>query len=281
MRSSSASRRCSAIRPPARAARACSSAGWNGIWRASAVARPRRRCRRRRPEASSRAGQGESTPMKPTALLLGLGLLLGACAPWAQESDPLFDEDASLEEENAESGRWYGDLQLRYDHLGSLNPLSGTKRMERARGRLRFGYRGTHENLEYAIAMKLARGNHSNKETRSWLDNEKSNAEELDEAMLRWTFEDSTQLLLGKTALPLDLSPMLWDHDLRPAGVSVARSFPVGDLDRFSFTGGYFRPMHLYGDDSNLGAVQLGYHWREGAPLSGAVKLAYLDFGNL
>ena len=219
--------------------------------------------------------------MKPTALLLGLGLLLVACAPGAQDSDPLFDEDAALEEESADEGRWYGDLQLRYDHLGSLNPLSGTSRMERARGRLRFGYRGTHENLEYAIAAKLARGSDSDADTRIWLDNEKSDTEELDEAMLRWTFEDSTQLLLGKTALPLDLSPMLWDHDLRPAGVSVARSFPVGDLDRLSVVGGYFRPMHLYGDDSNLAAVQLGYHWREGAPLSASVKLGYLDFGNL
>lgn len=210
-----------------------------------------------------------------------LGLLFVVAPAGAQESDPLFDEDATLEEEAAPAWRWYGDLQLRYDHLGSLNPLSGTSRMERAKARLRFGIRGVHENLEYAIAAKLARGNDSNDETLIWFDNEKSDTEELDEAMLRWTFEDSTQLLLGKTALPLDLSPMLWDSDLRPVGASVARSFPSGEFNRFSFVGGYFAPMHLYGDDSNLGAVQAGFHWREGAPLSGSVKLAYLDFGNL
>ena len=219
--------------------------------------------------------------MKPIARL-GLCLLLASAPLLAQdETDPLFGGEDTEEESEAPSGRWYGDLQLRYDHLGSLNPLSGTTRMERARSRLRVGWRDTRGNLEYAIAAKLARGTDSNKETRIWLDNEHSDAEELDEAMLRWTFDDSTQVLLGKTALPLDLSPMLWDHDLRPAGVSVARSWGVGELDRFSVVGGYFRPMHLYGDDSNLGAVQLGYHWREGAPLSASVQLAYLDFGNL
>lgn len=218
--------------------------------------------------------------MRGIAPLL-LGLLLAVTSVTAQEPDPLFDEDATLDEENADAARWYGDLQLRYDHLGSLNPLSGVTGMERAKARLRAGFRGVHERLEYAIAAKLARGNDSNAETLLWFDNEKTDTEELDEAMLRWTFEDSTQLLLGKTALPLDLSPMLWDSDLRPVGASLARSFASGEFNRFSFVGGYFAPMHLYGDDSNLGAVQASFHWREGAPLSGSVKLAYLDFGNL
>lgn len=220
--------------------------------------------------------------MKPLAwLALGLGFWMAAGPLWAQDDADPFADDAFEPAAEESTGRWYGDLQLRYDHLGSLNPLSGTTRMERARARLRTGWRDTRGNLQYAIAVKLARGNDSNAETRIWLDNEKSDAEELDEAMLRWTFEDSTQLLLGKTALPLDLSPMLWDHDLRPAGISAEHSWSIGEFDRFSFAGGYFRPMHLYGDDSNLGAVQIGYHWREGAPLSASVKLGYLDFGNL
>jgi len=198
-----------------------------------------------------------------------------------EETDPLFGGEESTEEAEIATGRFYGDLQARYDRIGSLNPLSGITRIERGRARLRFGWRDTRGNLEYAIAAKLLAGTHSNADTRAHLDNERADSVELDEAMLRWSFDQGTQLLLGKTALPLDLSPMLWDSDLRPAGISASRSVQVGDFDRFSLVGGAFMPMHLYGDDSRLGALQAGYHWREGAPFSGSVKLAYLDFGNL
>jgi hypothetical protein len=223
---------------------------------------------------------GAMNKMRETVCWLLLALLpAGAAAQ--EETDPLFGGEETDEEAEPASGRFYGDFQARYDRIGSLNPLSGITRIERGRARLRFGWRDTRGNLEYAIAAKLARGTDSNQDTRANLDNEESDAEELDEAMLRWTFDQGTELLLGKTALPLDLTPMLWDSDLRPAGISAARSFAVGDFDRFSLVGGAFVPMHLYGDDSRLAALQAGYHWREGAPFSASVKLAYLDFSHL
>lgn len=217
-------------------------------------------------------------------LVCWLALAGGMGSAAAQdETDPLFGGEEPVEEEagDASAGRFYGDFQLRHDHIGSLNPLGGFTRIERTRARLRAGWRGERDGLEYAIAVKLARGTDDNRDTRRNFDNEKADAEELDEAMLRWTFGRGTRLLLGKTSLPLDLSPMLWDPDLRPAGASLDHSWQVGEFDRFSLVGGYFRPMHLYGDDSTLGALQAAYHWREGAPFSGSVKLAYLDFGHL
>jgi hypothetical protein len=225
-----------------------------------------------------------------TMRMLGLWWLL-ACAPALaaaqDETDPLFGGDEAVEEEaESSSGRFYGDFQARYDRIGSLNPFTLTgippdTRIERGRARLRLGWRGSHGNLEYAIAAKLARATDANDDDHAIFDNEKGDAEELDEAMLRWSFEQGTQLLVGKTALPLDLTPMLWDADLRPAGISASRSFQIGDYDRLSLVGGAFMPLHRGGDDTRLAALQAGYHWREGAPFSASVKLAYLDFGNL
>jgi hypothetical protein len=219
--------------------------------------------------------------MKRYGLLGFFAVLLVAQATAQNEPDPLYDENAGIDDGKVPMGRFYGDLLLRYDHIGSLNPLSGTQRIERERARLRVGWRASHESVEYAIAAKIARGSDSNKETRANLDNERTDMQGLDELMLRWTINDSSRLLLGKTALPLDLSPMLWDADLRPAGISISKDFAVGDFDRVSLVGGLFAPQHLYEDDSTLGAVQLGYHWREGAPFSGAVRLGYLHFDDL
>ena len=219
--------------------------------------------------------------------LLGCGLVLVVAQGFAQTEsdpyaeDPYAEEETSAEETAAPVARFYGDFTLRHDHVGSLNPLARRKRIERERARLRFGWRGTHENIEWAIAAKLARGTDSNRDTLANLDNEKTDSQGLDELMLRWNFNESTQLLLGKTHLPIDLTPMVWDSDFRPAGISLSKSFSVNEFDRVSLVGGYFAPMHLFEDDSRLGAFQVGYHWREGAPFSGSVKLGYLHFSDL
>jgi hypothetical protein len=213
---------------------------------------------------------------------IGFCALLAAAQAWAQSPDPLFSEEAPAEDEtSAESGRFYGDLTVRYDRVGSLNPLGGDTHFDRVRSRLRAGWRGTRGDFEYAIAGRINRSSDSNDLTLARLDNEKADDERLDEMMLRWHIDDASQLTVGKTALPLDLTPMVWDADFRPAGVSYGRNIAVGDFDRFSFVGGYFAPMHLHGDDSRLGALQAGYHWREGAPLSASVRLGYLHFSNL
>ena len=36
----------------------------------------------------------------------------------------------------------------------------------------------------------------------------------------------------GKAPLPLELSPLTWDRDLRPAGVSIDHSIALNDFDR-------------------------------------------------
>ncbi len=97
---------------------------------------------------------------------------------------------------------WYGDLK-------------------RNRSRFRFGARRMFDNLEFGIALEAALGSDDNRDNRRNNDNERSDAVNLDEFYLRWNAGDNTSLLFGRTALPLSLTPMLWDADLRPIIATV------------------------------------------------------------
>jgi hypothetical protein len=188
---------------------------------------------------------------------------------------PAFAQD----EEGASSDwSWYGDLQLRVDHV---QDLAGRDDVERNRGRVRFGARRLFDQIEFGIALEGALGSDDNRDNRRNNDNERSDAVNLDEFYLRWNAGDETSLLFGRTAFPLSLTPMLWDADLRPIGASVSHNIATGDFDRLALTAGYFAGTHLYGDDSRIAAVQAGWFLREGAEVSGDIQIAWLDFSEL
>jgi hypothetical protein len=98
---------------------------------------------------------------------------------------------------------------------------------------------------------------------------------------MRWHVGENASVLLGKTEFPLQLAPMLWDQDLRPVGASANLSLALNEFDRLQLIGGYFTGNLMYGDDSRIGAIQVAYHWREGAPINGSMLVSYLDFSNL
>lgn len=187
---------------------------------------------------------------------------------------------AFAQDEEGASSDWfgYGDLQLRVDHV---QDLAGRDDVERNRGRVRFGARRQFEYLEFGIALEGALGSDDNRDNRRNNDNERSDAVNLDEFYLRWSAGDDTSLLFGRTALPLSLTPMLWDADLRPIGASVSHNIATGDFDRLALTAGYFAGTHLYGDDSRIAAIQAGWFLREGADFSGDIQIAWLDFSDL
>lgn len=112
-------------------------------------------------------------------------------------------------------------------------------------------------------------------------DNEPRDEFELDRLFLRWLPSANDELTVGKTDLPLDLSPMLWDDDLRPIGVALTGRRPVGAFDEFEWSLGYFEPDHPFGGDEAMVAGQIAYVARQGALTGGSVRLAYLDFDDL
>ena len=201
-------------------------------------------------------------------------------AAYAQGAvDPLLaDQATDAWEADDAASRWYGDLALRGE---STRGFSNRDDIERLRSRLRLGWRHDGETLSLRVAAKLGLGSDDNRDNRRNLDNEESNGAGLDDALLTWHANERIDVHFGKTAFPLATTPLVWDSDLRPLGASLAASWPVADFDRISLVAGYFAGQHLYGDDSRIGAMQLGWHYHEGAPFSAETLLAYIDFNDL
>ena len=191
------------------------------------------------------------------------------------------DAPADSENGGAPAWNWFGDLMLRGDRVEDIPRPTDTS-FSRVFGRGRFG--ATWDPiplLDFGAAIKLAAASNPNSEDRLHNSNERSNDAALDQLFVRFIAGDSAAFLLGKSAFPLQLSPMLWDPDLRPAGASADLAFAVGDFDRLQILAGYFAGNHLYGDESRIAAAQVAWHWHEGAPLAGSVALSYLEFSDL
>ena len=209
--------------------------------------------------------------LSATCLLLGMGEAAGS-------DDPLLDTA-----EPTPSQRWhwsaFGDLMLRAEQTHAIPARSDD--LERLRSRLRLGTRGEYGDLELGVALEAALGSDANADNRRNLDNEASDDVNLDQFYGRYRLGPDSGIELGKAPLPLALTPMLWDADLRPIGLSVAHSRAVGGWHRISLVAGYFAGDHRYHDDSRLRAAQLGWHWREGSQLALDAALAWLDFSEL
>jgi len=195
-------------------------------------------------------------------------------------SPAVFAQDSDLAEESVSALDWYGDLRLRYEHTEDIPARADD--IERARAALRTGLRFNHDSgWELAAAVKLAGGTDDNDDSRRNLDNEKSNGVGLDEFYAAYAFSQAGTLRFGKSEMPLVLSPLLWDRDLRPVGASLDYAMEVRDFDALHFTAGYFAGDHLYGDESRIAAVQFGYGWLEGAETGFSTFLSYLDYDDL
>ena len=172
-----------------------------------------------------------------------------------------------------------GDVRLRTD---IVDGLPEGRELKRGRSFLRLGLAWTPAlQLEVGVAGKTALGTDSNRDNRRNNDNEASDGSRLDQAYVRWFPAPTSVLCAGKTELPLWLTPLVWDHDLRPVGISYSQRIPVRVFDALRFSGGYFAGDHLYGDESRLGAAQVGWLWRNGAVRGGDVLVGFLHFENL
>ncbi len=194
--------------------------------------------------------------------------------------DPFDPLDPTTAEDATGQLHWRTDLLLRGDRVTGLP--GGRSDLERLRARLRFGldyWLG--ERLELGAGLRLSLGSDDNRDNRRNNDNERSNGVGLDRLRLRWQLGEHGQLSLGKDAYGLELSPLLWDEDLRPAGIGYEYGRPIGDFDRLVLRAGWHAGQHLYGDDSRIAAGQIAWHLREGSPHSASVLLSLLDFRRL
>jgi hypothetical protein len=149
--------------------------------------------------------------------------------------------------------------------------------------RVRGGRRWQTEDWEFGAALEASYGSASSAQVvRVAHDNERGNDLNVDLFYAERRFGEDTAVLLGKAPLPLTLTSMLWDDDLRPVGASVRHGVALREFDRVELVAGYFAGDHIYGDhDSRIAALQAAWHVRPGAPTHGSVVFTYLDFDGL
>lgn len=217
--------------------------------------------------------------MRAVVLWRIAGLAALSVAGFAQAQDSILDASAEAGQEPASHWSWFGDVLARYDHVEGL-PANRTVSRWRSRARLGGEFVAMPE-LTFGAAIELAQGSDDNDFNRINNDNERSDHANVDQFWMRWQPGEHTRVLIGKAAFPLELSPLTWDADLRPAGISLDQSFALGDYSRLQLVAGGFAAQHLYDDDTRIAAAQLAWRWHEGAPNNAAVLLSYLDFSDL
>lgn len=181
---------------------------------------------------------------------------------------------------DAESSAWHwqADLALRAE---STQGFSGRDDIERVRSRLRLGGIYQADAWELELQAKAGLGSDHNRDNRANLDNEKSNGIGLDTAVLRGFLGEHWQWAVGKQAWPLATTPLTWDSDLRPAGLALIGAGDQGDFNRWHLRAGSWAGQHLYRDQSRIHALQLGWQWRPGAPLSAELWAGWMHFDDL
>ena len=91
---------------------------------------------------------------------------------------------------------------------------------------------------------------------------------------------DGQLLQAGKDGLPLVLSRMLWDPNLRPAGLFYSDKRAIGDAS-LRFVAGAFLGQYLSGDQSRIAALQLDLHLHEDGAVHPEFILSYLHLTDL
>ncbi len=183
---------------------------------------------------------------------------------------------------DASARRWWvsGDLRLRGDFVRELP--GGRADLERVRGALRLGVAGTPAPwLELGLVGKGALGGDHNADNALSFDNERSDAASVDAAFAKLGPVPGLTLAAGKLESPFWLTPLVWDDDLHPIGVSAAYRMDVRTYDELRFAAGWFATGHLYGDDSRFAGAQAAWLCQPGAPWSGEALAGYLAFVRL
>src|SRR5262245_23185846 len=137
-----------------------------------------------------------------------------------------------------------GDLRLRGDFVRAL-PVNRDD-LRRARSFLRLGIAMFPvAALELGAAFEAALGSDHNDDNRINNDNETSDDFNLDLAYARLGLSPALTLAGGRTPLPLRLSALTWDDDLRPVGGSIAARRAWRDYDTFDAVVGGFAVRSL------------------------------------
>ena len=204
-----------------------------------------------------------------------LGLALAVC------SAPARADDLDLGPEPALSSiAWSGDFLLRQDWLRSWRPAGDNE--SRLLARLRYGPTWQiDDQWSLAGAVRVDESTIGNEYLFDYNDNQRPRDLALDALHLDYASGTGYHVEFGKDELPLTLSRMLWDPDLRPAGVSYAYRGNLGEDSALRFVAGEFLGQYLNGDQSRIFATQVGVRFREQEMVQPEFILSYLHFTDI
>lgn len=209
--------------------------------------------------------------LKVTAYLLA-GVLV--CAGSDVLAQDLFEDEQAASDSELE---WFGDMQLRYDNVDFPTP----RELERGKGRVRAGFRYLSDSIEFVVAAKLNGGTDDNSDNIRNLDNEVSNDFNLAQLYVSWWANAQTEVRAGKSEFQAVLTPMVWDRDIAPAGLSLQSRKSVREFDEIEWLVGYYSGEHEFDSKPNLGIAQVGWLIQPGAPQWGEITASYLAFDSL
>ena len=174
---------------------------------------------------------------------------------------------------------WSGDLLLRQDVEHSWPAGDNESRLL---ARLRYGFNWQIDpDWLLGAALRVNESTRGNQYLVGYNDNQRPRDLALDTLYLQYSLAEGQRLEAGKDALPLDLSRMLWDPNLRPAGFSYSSRRQLNDSVGLRAAAGAFLGQHLSGDQSRLYAAQVGLRFREQDTVQPEFILSYLHFTGL
>jgi hypothetical protein len=178
-------------------------------------------------------------------------------------------------------GDWasYWDAKWRYEAT-DLPGINNNIRRNRFYATLGSIY-GSDSTMEFGAGLALQAGSDNPARNRANKDNQRSNHVSIDRLYARFNLSAGA-LQFGKSPLALGLSPLVWDDDLRPIGLSHEYTHISEEGSGFRTALGYYAPDFVFDNEKpRLAAAQLSAHWQEGQASSFAAKLTYLRFSKL
>jgi len=140
----------------------------------------------------------------------------------------------------------YGDFRLRYEYRGADNALGvspDTYYRERMRYALRIGLRGDLvDDFSYGLRVETSNNPRSpwdtfgnNTTAGSVTPSDKnSSGLYLGQAFLNWHPADWYEMTVGRMAMPLYTTPMVWDSDINPEGAFEKFKYTIRNVDLFA-----------------------------------------------
>jgi hypothetical protein len=175
----------------------------------------------------------------------------------------------------------YGDLRLRFDLVHDRPGQVSDLRRVRAAARSGLAWRPAGSPWSAEGGVLVSFGSETNVEALAAFDNEAPDTLDVDRLAVRWQSAAGHAVHAGKAPLPLALTEMVWDRDLRPVGIAASVVADPSPALGLRLVAGGFQRSRLDGRDGRVLAAQAGAHYRPAGLLDAEALVAWLGFDDL